>query len=193
MANTNYKAVGYASPRIGGINIGGIGELGRIGGVGGADTGVGAGYRKKGGDDIDVLRGVKRFVLTTAAIAAIAYVGARVDFDGWIEERFQGRKETADNYADVSFYKKLNSEGRLEPTLVYFPNGERQEIPVLHGVEGPQVGNLEYLLRNTDFSQMTPEQKARLSPKPWDTKSWESLEPAKKYQQVRDELMKMLR
>ncbi|MBI2575447.1 hypothetical protein HYV82_06205 [Candidatus Woesearchaeota archaeon] len=186
MANTKYNAVGFASPRIGGI--------GGIKGIGGVDAGgIGAGYRKKSDDDISILRAVKRFALTTAAVAAIAYVGARVDFDSWLDERFQGRKEIADSYADVSFYKRANAEGRLEPMLVYFPNGERRELPVLHGVEGPQAGNLEYVLGNTDFRQMTPEQRAVFSAKPWDDKSWEKLDVGKKYQQVRDELLKMLR
>ncbi|GEM_PF-7108246 len=185
MANKNYNAVGYAMPR-----IFGIGGTGRVGGV---DAGIGAGYRKRSGDDVDLFRAVKRFALTTAAIAAIAYVGARADFDSWLDERFQGRKEIADGYADVSFYKRVNAEGRLEPMLVYFPNGERRELPVLRGVEGPQAGNLEYVLGNTDFSRMTPEQKAVVSAKPWDDKSWEKLDAGRKYQQVRDELLKMIR
>ncbi len=166
--------------------------------------------------------GVKRTVTTIAAIAAIAYVGARTDFDLTIDGILNGERQPAKGYASVSLERKVNPEGKVEFYLNYELNGKKNEIPVYSGANGPQAGTIDYVLANIDFKKMTagqaaeyarnaisqlePAQKAEYVLKETDfssmtkaqaaeyaRKAWELLEPAQKYGIVKAELEKVLK
>ncbi len=131
--------------------------------------------------------GVTRLGLAALVMAGIAYVGGKVDADQRLDEMFNGKKVVADGYADVALQKRVNGEGRVVPSLVYLGNGKPVEFPVFAGLEGPQAGSLEYVLRNIDFSKMTSEQKASYT-----ERAWELLEKEQKYKLMLAELTKLL-
>ncbi len=112
-------------------------------------------YRK---NDSGFFRPIKRLFLTTATIATIMYIGAKVDFDLTVDRLINGEKEVAANYSAVGLERKINPEGKAEFYIQYEKNGVKTELPVLTGTNGPQLGTIEYALQNIDYSKLTREQ-----------------------------------
>ena len=163
--------------------------------------------------------GLKRFVVTAASIAAVAYFGAKTDFDQKLDGFINGQRHAADGYAAVALSRKITKDGSIEFYLAY--NDGKNELPVLQGLKGPQAGSMEYIMQNTDFSKLSPEQAAqyaergleRLGPDKkadyisqrfdlsrvsqqqaaeYTKKGLEILEPKQRYEIVRIELEKLI-
>ncbi|MBI3034314.1 hypothetical protein HYY72_04080 [Candidatus Woesearchaeota archaeon] len=179
---------------------------------------ISANYQR-GRYNASLFTGLKRFVVTAASIAAVAYAGAKTDFDQKLDGFINGQRQVAEGYAAVTLQRKIARDGSVEFYMGY--NDGKNELPVLQGVKGPQAGGIEYVIQNTDFSKLTQAQASQLAEKglermgpdkkadylaqkadfsrmsqqqafEYARKSWDFIEPKQKYELVKAELERLL-